>query len=220
MDAINYIVETILKLRQNRTLLIAFDGADTSGKTTLANSVHTVLKSHKFDSIRVSMDKFYHAREKRFARGELSPEGFFYDSTNYDAVFRCVIFPVKESLGYILPGVYDYRSEKPIEPDKIRIDSRSIVLIDGKFMNRDELCTYWDLSVFLEVAFDTIIERALIRDLELFGTREEVLSRYVNRYIPSEQLYMEKCNPAERASIVIDNDDYRNPRVIKEYVPS
>ena len=94
----------------------------------------------------------------------------------------------------------------------------TVVLFDGIFMNRDELYHYWDISIFLEVSFQTVKNRAVSRDVKLFGTEDEVLKKYQNRYIPGEIIYLEKCNPQERSDIVIDNNDYNNPTFIKRWM--
>ena len=49
------------------------------------------------------------------------------------------------------------------------------------FLNRDELYEYWDISIFFDVTFETVLQRALKRDVEYFGSEEEVLKKYNNR---------------------------------------
>jgi len=207
------IAKYIMDYQKNDPLIIAFDGVDTSGKTTLANNVYKILKNCNKNAVRISIDKFHNPKEVRLQKGGLSPEGFFYDSFNLDKIFEYVINPVKNKGEHIIPGIYDYKEETEIAPERIKVENDLIVLFDGIFLNRDELYTIWDISIFLEINFETVLERAIIRDIDYFGTIENVKERYLGRYIPGEELYLKLCKPKERAAIVIDNNDYNNPKI-------
>lgn len=84
-------------------------------------------------------------------------------------------------------------------------------------MNRDELYKYWDLSIFLDINFKTVIKRALLRDTSLFGSKETVFKKYKKRYIPGEKIYLNSCFPKKRTDIVIDNNDFNQLKIIKEW---
>lgn len=209
------LAEEIVRIKKDKPVLIAFDGVDTSGKTTLADNIHDYFRKRKIESIRVSIDKFHNPKERRISKGEYSPEGFFYDSFDYSKITELVINPVKSGQTAIINGIYDYRIESQISMNVVNITNDSILLFDGIFMNRNELYKVWDLSIFLDVSFETVRKRALARDKNLFGTEEETLNKYNKRYIPGEKLYINLCNPQGRADIEIDNNDWENPVIIK-----
>jgi hypothetical protein len=71
-----------------------------------------------------------------------------------------------------------------------------------------------NLKIFLEVAFETSLARALQRDRYLFGDREEILQRYHQRYIPGQQLYLEAVKPHLKADMVIDNNEFEKPEIL------
>jgi len=213
-----YIIQTLKSLKKDKPLLIAIDGVDTSGKTTLADQIFVLMKAQEvFDPIRIQIDKFHNPREIRKQKGDLSPEGFFYDSFNYQAIFQNVINPVRNGANKINKEIYDYRIDEGIIPVETPISKDTIILFDGIFMNRDELYQVWDLSIFLDIKFETVLERALQRDIELFRNEETIKLRFLKKYIPGEKLYLEKCNPINRADIVIDNNDFMNPKLIKKW---
>ncbi|MCD4817636.1 MAG: hypothetical protein K8S23_02965 [Candidatus Cloacimonetes bacterium] len=215
---VKYIIETIKVLKKDKPLIIVFDGVDTSGKTTLANSVFESMQEQKLSiPLRIQIDKFHNPRNVRIQKGDLSPEGFFYDSFNHKAIFQNVIDPIKKGSGKLISKKYDYRIEKEIKSVEVSITNKTIILFDGIFMNRDEFYQKWDLSIFLDVSFDTVIERALKRDTHLFGGKDSIKKRYLKKYIPGEKIYLEKCKPLERADIVIDNNDYLNPKLLKKW---
>jgi uridine kinase len=218
-EIIEKILEAIRSVKNEKPALVAIDGVDTAGKTTLADAVAEQMRRHGPGTpVRVSLDKFHYPKNIRNARGALSPEGYFHDSFDYTSVMECVIKPARKNAGHLVPGVFDYKTNSKITPARLPVSGDLVVLFDGIFLNRDELFSLWDLSIFLDISFDTMLQRARSRDLALYPTEDELRKRYEERYIPGERLYLEQCRPQERAHIVIDNNDYRQPRLVK-YLP-
>lgn len=58
------------------------------------------------------------------------------------------------------------------------------------------------------------------RDLGLFGTDDDVLRQYEQRYIPGQKMYLEECQPKQRASVIIDNNDPNNPVIVSTSIHS
>ncbi|HEY6738793.1 MAG TPA: hypothetical protein VI076_08065 [Actinopolymorphaceae bacterium] len=48
------------------------------------------------------------------------------------------------------------------------------------------------------------LRRAIVRDLELFGSREEVERRNLGRYLPFQALSREESHPRAVADLVVD----------------
>jgi len=130
----------------------------------------------------VSAGDFLRPREERYARGELSPEGYYEDSFDLDAL----------------------RAE-------LADRTTGVVLVDGVFLLRPELRELWSLSIFVSVSFDEVLRRAVARDIALFGSRGEVERRYRARYIPGHKLYLAAARPLDVADFVVRNDDPDNP---------
>jgi hypothetical protein len=63
----------------------------------------------------------------------------------------------------------------------------------------------------VDVSFETSLARAMRRDLYLFGDAEDVRRLYTQRYIPGQQIYLQKCLPKAKAHAVLDNNDPANP---------
>jgi hypothetical protein len=51
-----------------------------------------------------------------------------------------------------------------------------------------------------------VIKRAMIRDINYFGTKENLLERYNKRYIPGQKLYFKRCNPKESIPVMKVNE--------------
>jgi uridine kinase len=86
----------------------------------------------------------------------------------------------------------------------------SVLLFDGIFLHRPELVDYWDYSIFLRASFQSTFARMSVRD----GADRDPLAASNRRYLEGQQLYLAACRPGERASVVIDNDDLLEPRIL------
>jgi uridine kinase len=91
-------------------------------------------------------------------------------------------------------------------------DIRSVLLIDGIFLHRDELVSCWDLSVFLDVPFDISYVRMAARD----GSNPDPDAPENHRYLQGQRIYLRQCNPSDRATILVDNTDLKAPRILWE----
>ncbi|MCT6735942.1 MULTISPECIES: nucleoside/nucleotide kinase family protein [Rhodococcus] len=73
--------------------VVAIDGVDGSGKTTFTKSLAAQLNERP--AIVIHVDDFLKPPEIRHRRGRLSPEGFWLDSYDYDALERHVLAPLR-----------------------------------------------------------------------------------------------------------------------------
>jgi uridine kinase len=76
----------------------------------------------------------------------------------------------------------------------------AILLVDGIFLHRDEVVEHWDFSVFLDVGFAVSVARMAVRD----GSPPDPDDPRNHRYVEGQRLYLARCEPAKRASLVID----------------
>jgi len=212
---IKEIASKISGYKENEVIFVAIDGVDASGKTMFADEISKCPTSRPM--IRLSVDHFHHPREKRMTQGEMSPIGYYEDSFNYEFIIREVFEKVRSGIFEIHPKSFDYRIDKRIveETQKLMIPSNAIILFDGVFLLRHELNEYWDIRIFLDVSFETVVERAMMRDLDYFKDEAILLEKYNNRYIPGQKLYLKKEHPMTKADIVINNNDFNKPIIVK-----
>ena len=95
---------------------VAVDGVDGVGKTTLADELVDPIQRRGLPVIRASIDGFHHPRSVRYRRGRSSPEGYFRDSFNYDALTSCLLHPLGTggSLCY-RRAVFNYATDSEVE---------------------------------------------------------------------------------------------------------
>ena len=211
----------VTQIQLDHPIRVAIDGVDAAGKTTLADELVPYLESMHRPVIRASIDGFHNPASVRHARGTLSPQGYYLDSFNYHALLTFLLDPLGPAgtLKY-MTGVFDYRTDTEIHRQFISAAPNAVLLFDGVFLLRPELDGHWDFSVFVDASFEVTLERARERDLNLLGSDEDVLRQYEQRYIPGQKMYFVKCQPKEKASVIIDNNDPNNPVIVSTSIQS
>lgn len=216
-NLLDHLAHRIAAIERPHPVRIALDGIDTAGKTTLADELVAPLTALGRPVIRVSVDDLHRPRAERYRQGAASPAGYYHDTFDTPALKNNLLEP----LG---PGgdrayrvkVYDLAREEPVLSPMQTAPPNAILLVDGVFLLRPELFAYWELRIHLAITFETLLRRAVQRDATLFGSPEAARERYKRKYIPGQQLYLAEAQPADRADIVINNNDPVNPVIVRD----
>lgn len=215
---LNVISENILKIEKETPVLIGINGVDASGKTffadELANNISEKTNRH---IVKISIDGFHNTEEKRYEKGRNSPEGYQYDSFNFNVFEEEVLKSLNFNPPYFMPVIFDYKMNTPVERKPEKVDTDEIILIEGIFLFQKGLLSYFDYTIFLDVSFDVVVSRAIERsdEKEHIGGREAVIEKYQKRYISGQKLYLEEAKPKEIADMIINNNDFENPMIIR-----
>lgn len=209
------IADRITAMRLTHPTRVAVDGVDAAGKTLMAGELADILRSKGRPVIRASIDGFHYPAAHRLAKGENSPEGYYLDSFNYPAIIGTFLEPLgPDGSGLYQEAVYDYRSDRPIDGPVLKADPTAAVLVDGVFLLRPELRSYWDFSVFVHVDFEVALRRAERRDLKYFDSVYALRRKYRSRYFPGQEIYFSAATPTKWASTVVDNNDLAGPFIV------
>jgi uridine kinase len=116
------------------------------------------------------------------AAREVIPEGYYYDSFNYQKLAESILVPLgpRGSLQY-RAAVFDHHQDLEVQSPIRMAEITAVLIFDGVFLLRPELVDFWDFTIFVEAAFETSLARAEQRDAAVFGSVEEVRSRYQRR---------------------------------------
>jgi len=183
---------------------VGVDGVDGSGKTVFAGELAGALNNAGHEVVRVSIDGFHNPRSVRYRRGRSSPEGFWLDSYDYEQFRADVIAPLSPGGDrWYRSAVRDVTTDEAIETTPTRAPSDAILIVDGIFLHRDDLIGCWDFSIFLRVGFDETFRRMAARD----GRPADPHADENSRYLLGQQIYLARCEPENRADVVIDNTD-------------
>lgn len=188
---------------------VGVDGVDGAGKTTFCDHLARVLRARGRAVVRASVDDFHHPRAIRRARGQTSPEGFFLDSFDYERFTAELLVPFAAGQPFHRAS-HDLESDEYVDAPAETAQPPAILLVDGIFLHRDEVVSHWDFSVFLAVDFAVSVARMAARD----GGPSDPDDPFNQRYVGGQQLYFAQCDPAARASLVIDYNDLTDPRLL------
>ena len=193
---------------------VAVDGPDASGKSMLADELAGALRSGPRPVIRASLDSFHNPRDIRYRRGADSPEGYYQDSFDYDALKLLLLVPLGPGGNRVCrTSAFYFRTDSPAPSPPLQAPPDSILLFDGVFLLRAELINFWEYKIFVHADSEVLLRRAAGRDQMLFGSPEQVEARYRTRYLPGQQLYFEECDPRSLADAVVINNDPRQPEL-------
>jgi uridine kinase len=172
----------------DRLTRIGIDGVDGAGKTRLAEELAQELTVRRRPCVRVSLDFFERPPAERYARGELSPEGYYLDAFDL-ARFRTHVLGVGAPPGGVL-------------------------VVDGVFLQRPELVDLWDATVWVEADPELAARRGAERNHVWFDSLDGTHERYRLRYLPAQQRYIAEQRPHERATFLLRNTDLTEPELL------
>jgi uridine kinase len=192
---------------------LAVTGVDGAGKTRFADALAGAIRARGRPALRVSIDDFHNPRALRYAQGRASPEGFFEASFDYAAFRGRVLAPLEPGGdGRIVPAAFDHVTDSPRDPAPIAVPENAVLVVDGIFLIRPELAGVFDLTVMLDIPFAESFARMALRD----GCPADPAAPDNRRYRQGQEIWLARCAPRDAADMVIDNSDWRAPRMIRD----
>ncbi len=168
-------------------MILAIDGLDGSGKSRFAGRLAEVLTARGQTATILHVDDF--RRPLDFSRLEPAAEAALY----YDRY-------------------YDFAALEAALAERAR--GAAVTLVEGVMLLRARLPAEACLAV-LEVSPAEARRRIQERDQAKGRSAEEVSRRIEQRYFPAQARYRREHDPLGRADLVVDNDDWRRPRVVR-----
>lgn len=209
------LAELIVAVERPHPVRVAIDGRSAAGKTTLADELAEPIAQHGRPVIRTSIDDFHRPAAERYRRGRYSAESFYFDAFDYPAVRERLLLPLGPGGNRrYRPAFFDAFNDRPIEEPPREAPSDAVVLVDGIFLLRPELNDLWDFRVFVDVPPEESMRRGVLRDRAWMGSEEEARKRYLERYLPGEQVYLDAVRPQQHADAVVDNRAPAHPGLI------
>jgi uridine kinase len=207
------LAEHVLSVSRPHPTRVAIDGCSAAGKTTLADELADILAARtRRHIIRVGIDYFKRARVLRTAYPPDSPDSYYLDSWDNDAILAHLLLPLGPSGNRLYrTAVMNLAATEYLDAPYQAADFDAILVADGCFLQRPELDPHWDLRIFIHVSFETVLRRGIERDQAWMESAAAAEHRYRTKYIPGEQRYLADVDPAARAQIVVDNTDFANP---------
>jgi uridine kinase len=208
------LAEMISNLRFSRPVRVAIDGRTASGKTTFADELAAEIIRKGRMVIRTSIDGFHMPKATRYARGRYSAEGYYLDARDLAAIRRLLLDPLGPGGNrQYRTASFDLENDAAIEQEPLSAPSESILIVDGTFLQRPELISGWDVTVFLDTTEDVSERRGVDRDAERLGGLQAAHRLYAERYRPAFDLYEQRCQPLSIADVIVNNNDIDRPHM-------
>jgi uridine kinase len=91
----------------------------------------------------------------------------------------------------------------------------AVLIVDGVFAFRPEIDEFWDLRIWLDVYPQRSVARGVVRDTAADGGASASDALHRDRYLASELVYLREVEPRDRADVVVDNNDFDAPRLLR-----
>ena len=190
---------------------VGVDGVDGAGKTVFAGELASALAALGRPVVQVSADDWHQVRALRHARGRHSPEGFWRDSYDYPRLRAEVLEPLGPggSRRYRGRG-HDLATDAVLEGEWALAPRGAVLVLDGLFLQRQELEGCLDWVVWLHAPFEETARRMAVRD----GSPDDPDHPAMRRYVEGQRLYFAERSPWTRADVVVDNSDWSRPLLV------
>jgi HAD superfamily hydrolase (TIGR01549 family) len=198
------------KKDKNRTFVIGISGIDGSGKTRFAEGLEKYLIAYNNQVQAIHLDDFHNPKKIRYA-GKNQAENYFKRSFNIGLITQKLLKPLQRKKAFSTEmTLLDWRTDKYGIEIEFTFTPDTIVIFDGVFLLRKELAPYIDLKIFLDITFEESKKRALLRD------PQAILKKYNEKYLPAQARYLKEYPPEKTADLIIDNNDWENPKITQK----
>lgn len=211
------IADDAIALGRPTPTLIAIEGRSAAGKTTFADELAQVLAKRGRPTLRSSIDDFHTPGHKyRSLRREYTPAS--YIDTGYDYVgFRhSMLDPLADGGDRRCKAAqWNSGTDEPSDAPLVSQPENVLAVIDGTLLFHPLLEHAWHIAIWLDIDWDTMLARALARDIAWVKSADEVRWKYRHVWQPIHELYERTMHPKERCDVVIDNRDVAAPVVLR-----
>lgn len=218
-ELLDHLSAILLGLQADAPKLVAIDGRSAAGKTTLADELALNVRMQGRPVLRCSIDDFHPPGHKVRSRKRLyTPISYYEEGYDYPTFKACVLDPVRYGGKPCRLAHWDSFNDVAFPERWTDVPNGAIVIVDGIFLLRPDFRQYWDYTIWLQIDWDTMLERAANRDIAWVGSAEVVLNRYRTFWIPTHTRYETRDHPTSVANIMVDNSYPETPTLISRTV--
>lgn len=178
------VIKAALNEKPDNNIIIAIDGPCASGKTTLAKAL-----KESIDCNVIAVDDFFLQPAQR-TRERLSTPGGNFDK---ERLLQEVILPLQNGTKFSYRP-FDCKACTLLAP--IEIEPKPVTIIEGVYSCHPELQKFYSLMVFVKTDKEAQLQRLTQRS-------PQMLSRFIEQWIPMEKKYFNTFGIEEKCPIVI-----------------
>ena len=201
---------------RNKPLIVGVNGVDTSGKSIFTTELSQYLYKAGCKVQVIHQDDFHNPSSVRSQEPD-PVMSYYIHAFDLRKLEHEILEPISQQ-GWLDKELIllDLQKDQYCNNKRYVVDHDTIVIIEGVLLYREPIDKYFDFRIYIDISFEEVIKRAIKRDSAIFG--DSVVERYRSKYIPIQKLYIETCAPKDISNVVIDNEDYMQPRIIKSEV--
>jgi len=175
-------------LEQKKRIIIAVDGMSAAGKSSFAGELAKLYKCNL-----IHMDHFFLRPEQRTS-GRLETPGGNIDIERF-------LIEVAEPLASGKPfsyRPYDCKTQKFSR--SVDVEPESLTIVEGVYSTSPDICkkNIYDITIFMRIDDAKQLQRLKERNPGLY-------SRFINEWIPMENLYFEAFGIPEKCDYIIED---------------
>lgn len=174
------IVEAYAPRAADGTVVVAIDGPDCAGKSTLAEAMHESAVRTGISAWIIHGDDYLHDVYDRFSKGEFAVDGFICDYFDWDRL----------------------RSRVSRVVSRLNV---GLVVVEGMFLLSPRIKVPFDVTIRLEIGEHEVMKRALQRDVDRIGSRDWVIKHYTLQCLPAQRIYKHLVDPVANSDWLISS---------------
>lgn len=180
--------------------MIGIDGNGGAGKTTLAKKIQKENPEYQIHIFH--LDDFITPRKVRYNHRYEQWYCYYFLQWQYGPLIEKVLLPLSQGKEvHTSLAFYDKEHDTYFEK-QVDIETSDIVIVEGVFLQRKELSEFFDYIIYIDISQEKQLERVVQRDTYI-GEKDEILRKYLERYIPAEKYYMDEYQPKDKADEII-----------------
>ena len=193
------IIETIKEIN---IAIIGIDGLGGAGKSGISEKIREKLIENQYHTVLLHIDDFINTKKVRYNDAYPDWQCYYDIQWRYDYFVANVINKIKTNgITGVEVELYD-RDKDTYYIRNYSIEKKTIVIVEGIFLQRKELSAIFDFVIYIDIPEDIRLKRVLIRDTYM-GNQQQIINKYENRYFPAEHKYINDYHPADYADYVI-----------------
>ena len=211
LDSLKALIQE--RCTRSRPLLVGIDGVNAAGKTTFAQHLSNRLERSGHRTQLVHVDDFHNPKSYRYSGGREDLD-FLYRYVDSRKLSQAILRPIRDDAQLrVTLTLLDLATDEFTLVRSFDVDPRTIVIVEGIFLFKADLLSFFDLTLYLDISFETSVARGKARWNHM--PADEVEERFRRRYLPGQQLYFDLHDPKGVANIVVDNEDPESPVVLR-----
>lgn len=183
---------------EDKNFIVGISGIDCSGKSTLSEILYNKLKDKKINVYLIHGDDFLFNRKIRNANDN-QEVAYYYETFNYEKLFNEIIIPAKKDKNFYKKiEMLDWQTDLTFIGE-FKFEGPCIIIVEGVLLYKKEYKDLFNYKLWIDIDFDTGIERALKRkrDVNYYKDEDELLNRYLGRFYKGQALHIQIDNPKD-----------------------